>query len=356
MCVMSSRDDYLITLYKDALEEQICDVEYVSLEPSGGHAYLFKPNSTDIRAVADRIGSGSVAQRTGKSLLHAAARFPPLLRFIPQVKRTTLPVGEKRQPDQILLSSRMRLIERSSEVIHTLPRNSTHPVRAEIDARQDLPSSLPVPPLLESDRSVPYFTEPYLKGRPAGHPEDAPERYIQIYEKLLPLYEATLNPRKSADSFVSRRLSETAMANDTVLQKTRSWIEQEALPDVFRTCDVHGDLHSANVLVTTDGPTLLDWENRHQDLAFVDLLRPFLVQYYERGTTDFLEQMVSGTGAGYAYATSYAELIGPLVYDEQKWYPVLVPLACLCLLEDMNRNSPMWSTCYELLGRLLEKR
>ena len=353
---MPSREDYLLSLYRDALKQPIHEVEYVFLNPGGGHAYLFKPTRTDITGVADRIGSASFTQRAGKAMLHTAARFPPLLRVIPRVGRTRLPVGEERQPDQILLSSRMRLVERANEVVHTLPRGSERDVRAEIDARRGLPPSIPVPTLLGSDRSVPYFTERYLEGQPAGHPEDVPERYLRIYEVLLALYEATVGPTRPTEEVVGRRLSGMETASDPVLEEARSWVDRESLPTVFRTCDVHGDLHSMNVLITEDGPFLLDWEDRRRDLAVVDLLRPLLVQYHARGDATFLKRMVSGTGNGHNYATSYAERIGPCVYDEQEWYPALVPLACLCLLEEMPKKTPMWNTCYELLTDLLNER
>ncbi|MWV64980.1 phosphotransferase [Halorubrum sp. JWXQ-INN 858] len=353
---MALRDEYLIALYRDALGEPIREVEYVSLDPGGGHAYFFKPTSTDISGVADRIGCASFPQRAGKKMLHAAARFPPLLRLVPRVGRTRLPVGESRQPDQILLSSRMRLVERTTSVVHTLPRGSEREVRAEIDARRDLPPALPVPTLLESDRSIPYFTERYIEGRSAGHPEDVPERYVRIYEMLLTLYEATTGPPQPTDIVVDRRLSELETSIDPVLEQARLWVDQEPLPTVLRTCDVHGDLHSANVLVTDDGPFFLDWENRRRDLALVDLIRPLLVQYYARNDMTFLKEMVSETGNGHEYATSYAERIGPTVYDGHEWYSALIPLGCLCLLEEMKRGTPMWNTCYDLLENLVKER
>lgn len=353
---MASQKDYLIALYCDALNQSIHEVEYISLNHGEAHAYLFKPTRTDIAEVANRIGSESFTQKAGKVMLRAAARFPPLLRLIPRIGRIRLPVGEDRQPDQILLSSRMRLIERTEEVVHTLPRGSERGVRAEIDARRDLPSSIPVPTVIEHNDSVPYFTEAYLEGRPAGHPEDAPERYLRIYELLQELYAKTSGPLRPIEEVIDCRLSDAETVSDPILQKARSWVARDALPDVFRICDVHGDLHSTNVLVTDDGPLFLDWEDRRRDLAVVDLLRPCLVQYYDRGDTTLLKQMVTGVGDGHHYATSYAERIGPCIYDEREWYPALVPLGCLCLLEEIQRGTPMWNACYQLLSDLVKAR
>lgn len=125
-----------------------------------------------------------------------------------------------------------------------------------------------------------------------------------------------------------RRVAERITGSDTVdpALVERALAALEGLPDGEALC--HGDLHPGNVLMTADGPRIIDWTNASRgdamaDVAYTSLLfeiarpqpsAPFLVRRLDGVARDHMRRR---------HLTAYAERAPVDRERAARWRPVL---------------------------------
>lgn len=339
--------------YTRSLNRSVSPVRYLVLDPGGDHTYYFRPTRRDLRRVAGMIDGHGVKRRLGSAALRLLAPVPHAAVGLPYVTSRRLSVGHGAEPDVVVVSNRVRLIDRSRGVVHTLARDSPTGVVREINVRRSLPDGITTPELRDWDREVPYFTEAYVDGIQPGAPTENWGTFERAYEQLGPLYRRNPDEYVPTDRYVDNLLS-TATAGSVppdVLDRAERRLAETPLPSAVRHVDVHGDLHSRNLLIDSENLYLIDWENLRSDLAVADLFRPFLVTYYDTGDATPVVDMLRNESA---YARSFADRVGEAAWGDREWYPGLVLLAALRSLVRISRDSPMWDRCLELTAELVD--
>ena len=354
---MEDAREVIARFYSDVLEEDVESVEYLSLDPDGVHAYHVHPEQESITELAHMIDGSGIKRTLGSMSLRAFSRTPSLLPVLPYIHEGEFVVGTSSSPDIITEKNQLRLIARNSGVVHLVSLSADSEVRNIIEVRRKLPSTINTPTLLEYDSSVPYLTEEYIEGRLAGDPEpNNVDVYAEVYDQLSTLYGTTTRERMDAKRTSELLIDELegSPIEPELIRTVREIVDDLDHPDFFARCRIHGDVNGRNVIVSERGTYLIDWENSRIDFPMYDLFRPLLIQYFDTADPKPVIETIQVPNES-EYAAAFARNAGPSVYDQQRWYPLLMVLGiiqCLCHLEN---HSLLWKRTGEIFRTILDQ-
>ena len=347
--------DRIAGFYHETLGQNQIPVRYLVLDPGGDHQYYFRPSTTNLHQVSNMISGAGIKRRLGAASLRLCSFFPNGALMLPYVTSQRISVGETKQPDIIVVSNRIRLLDRSQGVVHTLPRSTSTGITSEIDARRFLPDEITTPELLDWNRNVPYFTEEYINGTQIGSPSENWSTFERAYENLYQLYYQTVEDSIPITEYIDQLSTELSgqPIDPDLFSDAIEILERSALPGWVRPCTIHGDMHGRNVLAQDDELYIIDWENLRSDVLIMDLFRSFLVDYYDtRDITPFIHMFDSNNDI-YACVQRFARINGTVMWGDNDWYPGLILLAALKSLDRNTQHSPMWNCSLELLTKLV---
>lgn len=348
--------DQVSDFYSHTLDQSLSSNRYLLLDPGGDHQYYFIPKSKNLKEVSRMIDGKGFKRRLGAMGLSACSIAPNTATLLPYVSSRRVTVGEETRPDLIVVSNRIRLLDRTGQTVHTLPRSASKGVKKEIQARLSLPDEIKTPQLLDWSLEVPYFSETYVNGKPLGSPTENWKKFECVYKQLRHLYRDDIGDLVSIEKYIDRILMELSDLDvrPDLLKAADDILDQLSLPTHVRECCIHGDMHGRNVLLDQNELYIIDWENLRSDLLIMDFFRPFLVDYYDTRNIKLFLDMFDPNSMRYAHAQSFAEITGEIMWEDDSWYPGLILLAALKSLDRNTQHSPMWNCALDLLNELVE--
>lgn len=343
------------SFYSNALSEDTILRKYLRLSPGGIHDYYVLPTKPSIKYLANIIEGEGYKRTIGSLSLRLLSSAPRTVAYLPYIDRKNLSVGTEHYPELVVVSDHIRMISRSQGVVHSLPYHKPDRIRQELETRLMLPESICTPELVDWDLKKPYFTETFVQGGLVGPPTKNWHHYQEAFSQLVFLYDSTSTEKMETDEWIEttvQKLSKTPLSDD-FLNEAIQFINDLEIPNTFRKSRIHGDLNQRNLLSTKDGICILDWEDSVVGLPTVDFLRPFLIQYYDSRNADPFLQMLESEEPGIGYVQSFVESVGPIMYDESRWYAGLLPMTILECLVDIDVNDDLWGSVRELLQILI---
>lgn len=249
---------------------------YVFFEPEGTYSYAYRPSRDASSQVIDRISGPGVKRTAATILIRTTSRVPTIAKILPMfsVGRVSLP--EKMDFDVAISSYRTRLIDHGDRKVWAFSRSRPEMVKSEIEARKSIPDSVNTPMLLETGHDPVYFVDQLIDGVSPPSLLKAPSWLCDTFEQIKPMFEES---QRVVD--VGECLEEVDLSRDPIQQFGWESIRSSfKLPENLYKGRVHGDLHADNVLLTDDGPYLLDWELSEIDYIIRDIFHPYFVEYH----------------------------------------------------------------------------
>lgn len=332
--------------------------EFMQWAP-GTYMYIFSPTSQNLRYLSNRLAGDTILRKGITFVLRRAESLPQLIKYLPMVDRCAVRVDPNQRFDMAILGSRTKLLKWDSEVVITLSNGHPHLVRKEIEIRQDLPASIPVPSLVDADTEFPYFEEKLIDGTTLKGPMEDWSYYREAFRHLGKVYRHF--PSRSIQiqdvlADMEKKLRRQNLLQDPVIHGAVELMNHQELPNALRRGFVHGDVYRGNVMRHHEDVVLLDWaESGFDRYQFGDLIHPVIKEYGITGDPDPLQEIYSNRGKGGEILTDYSRILGEKVWNSEDPFPgglLLHPL--LMLAEERYQRDYSETVYYQSILSILD--
>jgi len=345
------------------------------------YTYAYKPQSDAFDLIRPRIKASGRVGRLAALGLGVTVNRPSLCKILPNVNEETLSLPSRHLFDAAIFGLRTKTFHLSNGLVYTFPneRASAHvslqtdyeynegdvpifpeersgELLREAHVRQQLPSEVNVPQIIEIDEEYPYFAEQLIQGDTLTHPIRQRKYIFEALKQLRPLYETRFEEWLETEQFLSQLrldLHQREQVPSSLIEKAFDMLDQLMLPKQLGVTQVHGDFHPANILVSTNDVYLLDWEQSKVDLTVYDFMRLFEILYSIEGDTKTVRNMIKNQSVGKEMATQYMSGFGELSFDTDIFPSGIPILYLLHRLRQINPESVGSNRCYELLSQLV---
>lgn len=313
--VIESLADRVTEFYRHRTDEPLERRPYFVLD-GASFIYLFDGEPASTEFVAEIIDGPSIQRQIGATTVRHARLIGLLAPIFPRLDRTTLPVPSSLAPDVIIRRSRYNVFDLDRGDVCKFPIDDDGDIRAEIDARESVPKSVPTPETLEIDRTFPFVRETIVDGRSVPLSMDSWPYIFEALRSLEPLYRSDRLNYRSTDEL----LEPHRKRDDRTIQRACSYLEDLSLPDRLSVGRIHGDLAPRNLRYTDDRVHIFDWQDYRRGLLIDDFFNPL----YRIGThldhPEIFYRMVVGEGTPQRIAQEYSSELGMFAFENDRFY------------------------------------
>lgn len=337
--------------YAEVFDAPTVAKTYIHVEGDSYH-YYYQPNHDAFKLIESRISSSGRRGQIGAWALKLSLQAPQIAQALPNVTLVSLQVPETVPFDGAICGRRMKTFHLSEGLVYTFLNDESLDLLSEVRIRQQLPDEINVPSVIEIDEKQPYFVEEYISGETLVNPVKQQDQLFLALDELRPLYQQRFEGRQET-TVLLERIKEKLRAKNNIsselIERSCDLLSRLEVPKSIAITQVHGDLHSENIIFDGENVYLLDWEHSSVRMAVYDFFMAFEVAFGISDDTSLFLGMVSGSGTGNKLASRYSTEFGPCVIDQTQFPTGLPIIYLLHRLTEISTETARTHAAYRLL-------